>query len=148
MQHTTNYDLPQWEATDAVRREDVNGAMSSIDSAIEAAAATGGGNCYIRNFIYTGYGAYGVNDPMTLFTPGYRPLFVSVQREEPSSSGDWGLFATWGTTWACTNRRTFDTVTLDWKDGALYFYGTTSAQAQLNELNVNYRVVMLVKKES
>ena len=35
MQHTTNYDLPQWEATDAVKREDVNGAMATVDAALK-----------------------------------------------------------------------------------------------------------------
>ena len=34
MQHTTNYNLPQWEDTDAVKREDVNGAMSAVDAAL------------------------------------------------------------------------------------------------------------------
>lgn len=38
MQHTTNYNLPQWEASDAVRREDVNGAMSAIDAALAGLA--------------------------------------------------------------------------------------------------------------
>ena len=37
MNTTTNYSLPQWEATDAVTRGDVNSAMSSIDSAIAGA---------------------------------------------------------------------------------------------------------------
>ena len=34
MQHTTNYSLPQWEASDTVKREDVNGAMSAVDTAL------------------------------------------------------------------------------------------------------------------
>lgn len=38
MNYTENYSLPQWEDTDAVKREDVNGAMSSIDSAIANAS--------------------------------------------------------------------------------------------------------------
>ena len=38
MQHTTNYNLPQWEAADAVKREDVNGAMTAVDAALKSAA--------------------------------------------------------------------------------------------------------------
>ena len=38
MNYTTNYNLPQWEETDVVTREDVNGAMSAIDSAIANAS--------------------------------------------------------------------------------------------------------------
>ena len=38
MNYTENYSLPQWEDTDVVTREDVNGAMSSIDSAIANAS--------------------------------------------------------------------------------------------------------------
>ena len=36
MQHTTNYNLPQWEATDAVKRADVNGALAAVDAALGA----------------------------------------------------------------------------------------------------------------
>jgi len=32
--HTTNYNLPQWEATDAFCRTDFNAAFSDIDSAL------------------------------------------------------------------------------------------------------------------
>ena len=38
MNTTTNYNLPQWEDSDRVTRESVNGAMSSIDSAIANAS--------------------------------------------------------------------------------------------------------------
>ena len=34
MNHTTNYNLPQWEATDAVKRADVNGALAAVDAAL------------------------------------------------------------------------------------------------------------------
>ena len=38
MNHTTNYSLPQWEANDAVKRSDVNDAMSAIDAALGSCA--------------------------------------------------------------------------------------------------------------
>ena len=36
MNHTTNYNLPQWEDGDRVTRGDFNDAMSAIDGAIKA----------------------------------------------------------------------------------------------------------------
>ena len=40
MTRTENYNLPQWEADDPVRREDFNGAMASIDAGLAAGAHT------------------------------------------------------------------------------------------------------------
>ena len=37
MNYTTNYSLPQWEASDRVTRESVNGAMAAVDTAIAGA---------------------------------------------------------------------------------------------------------------
>lgn len=36
MTNTANYNLPQWEASDRVKRSDFNGAMQSIDTALAA----------------------------------------------------------------------------------------------------------------
>lgn len=41
MNHTPNYNLPQWEANDPVRREDFNAAMETIDGAMAAAKTAG-----------------------------------------------------------------------------------------------------------
>lgn len=38
MTKTTNYSLPQWEATDALKRSDFNEAMATIDTKIKVAA--------------------------------------------------------------------------------------------------------------
>ena len=38
MTQTTNYQLPQWEANDPLRRKDFNGAMESIDALLQAKA--------------------------------------------------------------------------------------------------------------
>ena len=35
--HTSNYDLPQWEATDPFKREDFNDAFQKIDTEIKGA---------------------------------------------------------------------------------------------------------------
>ena len=38
MTKTTNYQLPQWEANDPIRREDFNQAMADIDAGLNTAA--------------------------------------------------------------------------------------------------------------
>lgn len=37
MNQTANYQLPQWEASDPVKREDFNDAMSKLDTALSGA---------------------------------------------------------------------------------------------------------------
>ena len=37
MNHTKNYNLPQWELNDLIRMEDFNGAMSNIETGIDTA---------------------------------------------------------------------------------------------------------------
>ena len=73
MNHTTNYNLPQWEDTDRVTRTDVNAAMSTIDAAI-----AGVGNCRVAYGTYTGTGTFGNSSPNTL-TFDFEPKLVIVQ---------------------------------------------------------------------
>ena len=40
MNHTKNYNLPQWELNDLIRMEDFNSAMSNIENGVTSAAAT------------------------------------------------------------------------------------------------------------
>ena len=66
--HTTNYQLNQWEATDQVLRTDFNQDNQKIDGALKSqadaiaavsSAMTGKGNCSIEYQTYTGNGVYG-----------------------------------------------------------------------------------------
>lgn len=43
MTKTQNYQLPQWEATDPVRREDFNAAMAALDAGLETLGAKADG---------------------------------------------------------------------------------------------------------
>ena len=88
MNHTTNYQLSQWEATDKVQRTDFNSDNAKIDAAIKAqadalsaetAARTAlaaqvakKGNCQIYYKTYAGDG----ETSMTHTFPG-KPLFVA-----------------------------------------------------------------------
>lgn len=64
MTKTERYQLPQWEATDPVRREDFNAAMAAIDGGLAASAYVTGS--------YVGTGAAIVVDL------GFRPRFLII----------------------------------------------------------------------
>ena len=66
MQHTANYNLPQWEAGDRIKRADFNGAMSAIDAALAGAAR-------IVTVTYTGDGA-----TSRIISLGFTPRAVIV----------------------------------------------------------------------
>ena len=59
MNHTTNYNLPQWEDTDAIKHSDFNNAMQNIDAALAGAARIVVGS-------YVGTGEYGSEHPTSI----------------------------------------------------------------------------------
>ncbi len=96
MTETKNYNLNQWDAADAVRREDFNSDNAAIDAALhhhdtalqghtEAIAKLG--NCRLYTATYTGTGSYTASHTF----PG-KPLFVIV-----GSAGAIGFVACQGT---------------------------------------------------
>ena len=69
MNYTENYNLPQWEAGDQIKRSDMNDAMSAIDAAIPRITY----GYYTGNAPYTN-GQY-ASQHITL---GFRPKIVFV----------------------------------------------------------------------
>ena len=70
MQHTTNYILPQWEDSDRVTREAVNGAFSTIDGALGTMPRIAAGS-------YTGNGqTENEENIIQHFSLGFRPKLV------------------------------------------------------------------------
>ena len=70
--HTTNYDLNQWEGTDRVLRTEFNADNAKIDAALKAnadavaaleATISQKGNCTVLHSTYTGDGWYGEDHP-------------------------------------------------------------------------------------
>ena len=57
MQHTTNYQLNQWEAGDVVRRADFNADNAAIDAALKTIADSAGGGIRFASGAYTGSGS-------------------------------------------------------------------------------------------
>ena len=80
--HTTNYNLNQWEAADKVLRTEFNEDNAKIDAALKAnaeaiaaettartalaAVVAQRGNCSIERFTYTGTGGFGSGSPTSL----------------------------------------------------------------------------------
>ena len=65
MNHTTNYDLPQWEDSDRVTRSDMNAAMAGIDAALASGTRTAYGY-----YVGTGVCGYANYNSLTFeFTP-------------------------------------------------------------------------------
>ena len=50
MNHTPNYNLPQWELDDLIRMEDFNAMNSSIEAGLDSNAATAASAVNIANF--------------------------------------------------------------------------------------------------
>lgn len=79
MTKTTNYQLPQWEANDPLRREDFNGAMESIEEGLSTAAEKFVIGSYTGNGVAMGSGG--------LFIElGFKPRFLIITRGWYSSS--------------------------------------------------------------
>ena len=140
MNTTTNYNLPQWEDSDRVTRESVNGAMSSIDAAL---AAAGGGNCKIVYGTYTGTGEYGTNHEIRL-TFDAKPVFIAVRQYCDNTASDPILLGVRGSPRAIPFKTSNDLVWLGWFDRAVRWYHDTNAEYMLNKGGETYAYVVLL----
>ena len=112
--HTTNYNLNQWEAADKVLRTEFNEDNAKIDAALKANADAAAaiqaklGNCTVQYSTYVGDGTYGSDHPTTLTLPS-QPLLVAVVSWEgelycfaPNTSllspGNGFVYCSWSTT--------------------------------------------------
>lgn len=69
MTKTENFQLPQWEAGDPVRREDFNRAMERIDEGLTASS------CVIGSYVGTGTS---MGDGGQVIDLGFRPRFLII----------------------------------------------------------------------
>ena len=142
MQHTTNYNLPQWEDTDAVKREDMNAAMSAIDTAIAGGAKIAWGS-------YQGRGAYYRGSPNVL-TFDFEPKLVIVQDKSGSMidviNGQEGystLIMVRGLEISYFLNTNDNWSYVTWDGNTVSWWSTQSAQRQLNEANHTYVYVAI-----
>ena len=154
MNHTSNYQLSQWESTDRILMSDFNSDNAKLDAVLKAnadaiseetaareAAVAGKGNCQIYFDTYTGDGLSGEGHARTLTFP-HRPLMVLVTEAFDSAS----MMAVYGTptiysraTGAAWNEAAWGDKTFTW--------WSDNASAQMNENGKTYNVVALVSVE-
>ena len=168
--HTANYDLCQWQATDPVIRTDFNednakidAALSSLETALEGKANKVNhdnltsavnsmtfdiyelqdekGNCQITTTTYTGTGYHGSSHVNSLSFSDGTPVLVLVVGE--SNLG--GLRMVRGLNKAQTSGF-YSQVTVSWTDNGLSWYGGDDEE-QMNELNRTYTVVALLARD-
>lgn len=161
MEQTTNYQLPQWEATDRILMEDFNGNNAKIDAAIKAEAearaaadtaeatarqALAGqvaklGNCQLWTTSYTGTEEYGVDNPTTLTFPK-KPILAII---ESGAGKPTFLFPRDG--WMYNNESQWLNH-LSWSGNTASWYIDSHTQAsgsrQLNGKGITYYVTALL----
>ena len=150
--HTANYDLCQWEATDQVLRTDFNADNAKIDAALASHAAeiAGFGNCQIETGSYVGAG-----DTSNSLTFSGVPLLVFVQAV--SGNPCWGILLNgceYVITYVADQRdecvSTVTACTASWEGNTVSFYRHVS-NYERNVLNGNgqtYRYVALTAADA
>ena len=147
--HTTNYQLNQWEAADQVLRTDFNQDNQKIDAALKtnadaiaaetaaraalAETVEGKGNCKLEHFTYRGDGGHGDESPTVIDFSG-RPLFFMILGDSDFAFGSWymdGLLMDLSHNNAGQN--------CDWNGNQVSFYAS-QAGWQLNQDDVTYHV--------
>ena len=134
MTYTTNYNLPQWEDTDIVKREDVNGAMAVIDAAIAAA-----GSVWIESGSYIGSGLYNTANP-TVFKFQHKPVLLIVAAEDEGGHNE-HMSAPRGTTKYRTINSDSHTVILTWGNSSVSLVSNYAAATQFQMLGIRYNYV-------
>ena len=140
MNHTTNYNLNQWEASDRVTRADFNADNAAIDAAIAAVSAAAAGAPRFVYGSYRGTGTYGFNSPTTLdfdFEPkllivksGPQIDVMFVLRESTASP-------------LITDVATLAYAITRWNGNSVSFINTSNARCQMNENNTTYYYIAL-----
>ena len=154
MNHTTNYQLSQWESTDRILMSDFNSDNDTIDAALKAhdddiaaleTAVAGPGNCQIYTTIYTGNGQYGVSHPNS-FTFPHKPLVVFV------GGSRYQLVMLRGSpyTIGLQDGSALSTSRVTWTDKGVSWYNSSSGYGngpQCNENGQTYQLTALLEVE-
>ena len=149
--HTTNYQLCQWEATDKVLRTDFNQDNQKIDAAL-AALEQGKGNCLVVSGSYTGTGEYGAGHPNQL-TFDFVPLviFLDISRRHSYNSIPEHYILHRACTSFVAPGTTNGSNTLTWTETSVSWYYTSTdedgPQRQFNQNGVTYHYLALGTKE-
>ena len=148
--YTQNYQLHQWEGSDAFLRTDFNEDFKKIDSALATAAQ---GNCRVMTGSYVGSGEEGETSPNHLDFP-FSPEVVMITGGSYRATS---LFLRPGTRGAANDTAGMGGVlVLEWSEYGLSWYANgwasggsvasgTTPSTQLNELGETYYYLALGK---
>ena len=138
--HTTNYNLPQWERTDPFSMDDFNDAFDKIDTQIKNANNAAAAGPKIITGTYAGTGAFGSSGKTTL-TFSKKPLAVLIGGG--SNVGIMVRSGQSGLSYEHNNSR--GQLILTWGDNSVQWYASASANMQLNQSGVTYSYLAVVE---
>ena len=151
--HTTNYNLNQWLATDQVKRTEFNEDNTKIDAALKAnaddiaaleTAVENKGNCTVWTTSYVGNGQCGAAAPTSITFPK-QPLYCIVS----GSTGRMGFFQR-GQTASTGIKIDFNEpcywLSVTWSGNTLSWWGATVWE-QLNDSGSTYFVLAFLDAE-
>lgn len=141
MTKTSNYQLSQWEEEDAVKRTDFNADNQKIDAALAEISV----RAKIVSGTYTGNGKYGAANPNVLdFTDtlGRPPKLLVVM---PYESDYYWMLAINNVKVARSyhEQSTPYLMTITWSGNRVSWYGTNSANTQLNTSGKVYHYIAI-----
>ena len=131
--HTTNYQLNQWEATDQVLRTDFNEDNVKIDAALKnlndritalEQATIRSGNCKLIMSTYQGNGRYGESNPTTVVFSNGEPDLILIMDTRGSS-----MMIHRGSISASSGG---GAVFVDWEPDGVSWYSSVNAGDQMN----------------
>ena len=133
MNHTTNYDLNQWEADDRVTREDFNADNAAIDAAISGCAKFAFGS-------YTGTGTYGEDHPNRL-SCDFTPKAMMLTGVGGPNMQQTKVIVIKPNIYGYTEGNYHIRIT--WEDDGVSWYSSNSEQQQMNTINYPFQYVLL-----
>ena len=129
MNHTTNYNLNQWEAGDTITREDFNADNAAIDSAIKAVADAVAGGLRIVTGSY-----YGTGSGTSRLSFDFTPQAVMIAS---STESGFGIMLRPCGVMSQPNLTSYKT-TVTWAAKAVSWSNSDSVSLQFNGNNVRY----------
>lgn len=152
MNHTPNFQRPDWEEKDRIQMGDFNDMTAKIDTALAAerdarqsrdstlaALVSKRGNCQVYYTTYAGTGVYGRDTPTRRTFPG-RPLAVFMGGLNMSGM----IFAVRGMTQVAPHSVGSGGVKLYWRGNTFGLSNHINAEAQMNVVGRKYFIVALI----
>ena len=158
--HTTNYNLNQWEAADKVLRTEFNEDNAKIDAALKsnadaigtlegqmASVQAGKGNCQVVYGTYQGNDEFGEAHPNTL-TFDHKPILVLIQEPDSDDDRDTKLRLMRGVSWAVgTDNNYAWEIDVVWSETGVQWHSPQGPYQQFNLADTAYPYMAILAIE-